>query len=657
MNRIIENFLNIHIKEYGLEFEKNIAFEHFINRCIINRYVTDRFDPNDIMTEDGERGVDGIAVIINDKLIKSIEELDDIPDKDLLSVNFIFIQAKTSDSFSSGEIALFTRSIKSFFSPKEIRQKTNEKIENLIKLKDTIYSRSIRFKQPPAIEAYYACCGSWRDDNGLMTDALIDLQPLNESGDYSKVEFIPFDSTKIINSYKEMKKKISRSITMEKKISFPYIEGVSQAYIGVVKCKDFIQLIVNENGNIISNIFEDNVRDFQGYNSVNSEIKATISDKSDQQRFAVLNNGITIVSKNIKITGDSIELFDYQIVNGCQTSYVLYDCRDKINESSYVVIKIIDVSNEEISDRIIFTTNRQTEVKAEAFTATKLFHKRLQDYYNAMNDLGVRLYYERRSKQYDLDDNIEKTKVVTLANQIQTYVAMFLNEPHSTHRYYGELLRQYNKKLFLDSDGLDLYYASSCCYYFVDLKFKAGMYNHLKRFKYHIILAIKVLAVGSDVIFGCERRQKRLADKLFDIIKKSHEFDTIFKSAVSCVEATLNEFKHIPVNERHRSRDITNGIIKQAEIIQKAKTTSAYLKKGNILQGTVVGVDRTYINITLKTEDCRKDGYIHISQVAGQNIRNLRNIVKLGDILQVKILSESYYDNQWGWELTMLINE
>ena len=118
MNRIIENFLNTHIKEYGLEFEKNIAFEHFINRCIINRYVADRFDPNDIMTEDGERGVDGIAVIINDKLIKSIEELDDIPDKDLLSVNFIFIQAKTSDSFSSGEIALFTRIIKSFFSPK-----------------------------------------------------------------------------------------------------------------------------------------------------------------------------------------------------------------------------------------------------------------------------------------------------------------------------------------------------------------------------------------------------------------------------------------------------------------------------------------------------------------------------------------------------------
>ena len=37
MNKIIESFLNTHIREYGLTSEKpETAFEHFINRCIVN---------------------------------------------------------------------------------------------------------------------------------------------------------------------------------------------------------------------------------------------------------------------------------------------------------------------------------------------------------------------------------------------------------------------------------------------------------------------------------------------------------------------------------------------------------------------------------------------------------------------------------------------
>ena len=40
MNKIIESFLRTHIEEYGLgDAEKEVSFEHFVNRCIINKYV------------------------------------------------------------------------------------------------------------------------------------------------------------------------------------------------------------------------------------------------------------------------------------------------------------------------------------------------------------------------------------------------------------------------------------------------------------------------------------------------------------------------------------------------------------------------------------------------------------------------------------------
>jgi len=41
---------------------------------------------------------------------------------------------------------------------------------------------------------------------------------------------------------------------------------------------------------------------------------------------------------------------------------------------------------------------------------------------------------------------IPKYKVITLAAQIKAYISMFKEQPHSTHRYYGELLE--NLKIF-----------------------------------------------------------------------------------------------------------------------------------------------------------------------------------------------------------------
>lgn len=37
MNKIIENFLDIHKKEYSIErLDTETAFEHFTNKCIVN---------------------------------------------------------------------------------------------------------------------------------------------------------------------------------------------------------------------------------------------------------------------------------------------------------------------------------------------------------------------------------------------------------------------------------------------------------------------------------------------------------------------------------------------------------------------------------------------------------------------------------------------
>ena len=374
-----------------------------------------------------EIGIDGVAIILNGQLVTDIETCIAIYEQNRkVRVKFMFIQAKTSEHFDGGEINTFFKGIKHFFEPKDQRPNTNEKMEALIGIKDYIYSKAIEQSMKPSLEMYYVCCGKWNDDNNLSNNVATDVRFFEDSGDFEAVNFYPYDRDKIVTIYTEMRRKINRTFCMEKRLPFYGMQGIRAAYFGLIKCKDIVKLLTDDQGKLFNNIFEDNVRDFQGYNPVNSEIRSTIWDKDSQDRFSVLNNGITIVAKDIDTEGDMITIFDYQIVNGCQTSRVIFDNSGALSDQSCVLAKIIQVDDDDILDKIVYTSNRQTEVKYEAFSSANRFHKMLQEYYNSI-DPQFRLYYERRSKQYDMDSTINKNKVVTLAGQTFAYISMFLN--------------------------------------------------------------------------------------------------------------------------------------------------------------------------------------------------------------------------------------
>lgn len=656
MNKIIENFLDIHKKEYSIEdLGPETAFEHFINKCIVNKYSSERFDPADIMTDPGEKGLDGVAICVNGRVITSSDELESIlSEGKSLDVRFVFIQSKTSEHFDGDEIGTFIYGVKAFFAPKELRPKMNDKMDSLIDLKDEIYKHGIDMTSSPILDMYFVCCGKWDEGNGLMLRVNLDIQPLIETQNFSTVSFFPYDSEKIITTYKELKKKVSRSFAMEKKVTFPPIDGVKQAFLGLVKCKEFVSILTDSDGNMLTNIFEDNVRDFQGYNIVNSEIQETLRNSEDQARFGLLNNGITIVAKSISPVGDLMEIYDYQIVNGCQTSYVLFDNRDVLRNDSYVMVKLIEVTNEAVSDRVIYTTNRQTEVKSEAFIATKHFHKRLQDYYDAVSN-PYRLYYERRSKQYDLNDSISKNRVITLTQQIQSYLAMFLNEPHSTHRYYGELLRAYNNRLFLETDDYEPYFCAAYFSYYVDIQIRNNVLDRkYKKFKFHLICAMRSLIAGSSVVFGQARQQQKICKKLWEVIRNDAEMRRILDAAVTCLDSACSACKDIPFAEQHRSKEITVSMISFAEQQTQATKDNAFLKKGDIVHCTVKAIKPYSVDVVIKTDDARNCGSIYISRIAKKYIEDIHDEVSIGEIFQAKIINDDFYEKPWGWELSKI---
>ena len=77
-------------------------FEHFANYAVLSRLYNGTVQFDDLETN-GAYGIDGIAVIANDVLVTSPDEIKEVA-RHSLGASFVFVQAKTSSSFDAGDI-------------------------------------------------------------------------------------------------------------------------------------------------------------------------------------------------------------------------------------------------------------------------------------------------------------------------------------------------------------------------------------------------------------------------------------------------------------------------------------------------------------------------------------------------------------------------
>lgn len=173
-----------------------------------------------------------------------------------------------------------------------------------------------------------------------------------------------------------------REFTFARRTLIPEIHGVNDAYIGFVPLPDFLSIVTDDDGELLSSIFYENVRDWQDYTAkVNDEIRETLqSDYKD--RFVLMNNGITIIAHSLRaLRGDRFQIEDFQVVNGCQTTHVLFDQREDANDDVQVPLRVIVTQNDDVIKSIIRGTNRQTKVEDDQFFALTDFAEQLEAYF------------------------------------------------------------------------------------------------------------------------------------------------------------------------------------------------------------------------------------------------------------------------------------
>lgn len=277
----------------------------------------------------------------------------------------------------------------------------------------------------------------------------------------------------------------------------------------------------------------------------------------------MLNDGVTVVTRGLRTTGNKFVVTDYQIVNGCQTSHVLFDAKGHLGDEAHVPLKVISTEDEDIINAIITATNRQTEVTADDLYAMSAFQKRLEALFAAYPD-RKKLYYERRSKQYASVPGVEKVRIISKTLQVRAFAAMFLDDAHRAARYYSDLRAQVGTKIFNENHKLEPYYVSAYAYYKLEFLFRNNaLPNYYKPARFHLQMALRHLIAGADMPALMANQASSYSNKIAEVLCSDEKAADAFKAAVEVIDEAL------------AGQPLTRDIVKTQGFTDLVKTAAA----------------------------------------------------------------------------------
>jgi len=566
----VEPIINARFKIFREKMElvnvpDGIAFEQFVNHSILSAHQPDAFNGDNELFEKvniggtKDMGIDGIAIKLNGLFIRDLDEAKDLTKRlPRLSIEFIFIQSKYKSNFDKGEFNNFSDGVREFLSEKQ-KQPVSDEIKDLIKIKEFLVSENAVYKweDNPSVRLYYVVMGKWHESKHQLALADTFKEDILTLNTYKEplVHFIDHDGFKsILDSNENNFEVVINSIDT---MPLTSVDLVDNSCILLCYASELKKILTTPDGLIRKSLFDDNVRDYQGDNGINNEINQTII--REPQKFALLNNGITIVCEKYTPSNRQISLKNPQIVNGCQTSHVIFHNSgpDDILSKVPIVIKLISTNDSEITNQVVRGTNRQNIVYDEAFEATKKFHKDLEDFINALSPDYERFYYERRSKQYDHNPSISHFQKLNLRIIIQSFIGMFVNEPHISHRHESKLLEIYSNLVFQDHQSKLPYFTAALSFFKLEKLFRTRVFDikSLYAFRTHILMIFREIIGGNRPSINNQLIVDEHSQLILAVLKDANKTKEKFTDAINIFNEVRKNWIEVLKRDQFRIKD------------------------------------------------------------------------------------------------------
>lgn len=399
-------------------------------------------------------GIDGFWIFANGDLIREDSDLTRFGRN--VDLELVIVQAKRSPGFSEDPInrlmAVTENLLDLSTNLDEFQSRYNSELLESVKIFREVY-RTLATNFPfLRIRYVYATEGADIHDNARAKARDLEAKiPALFSSAETSFEFV--GAADLISLARRQPRRSFSLVLAESPIS----ATGAVAYVCLVRLSDLFTFVTDDDDNIREELFEANVRDYQGKTEVNKEIQESLQQPGLED-FWWLNNGITVLAAKATQSGKTLAIEDPQIVNGLQTCRQIFQffiANPETEDDRLVLIRVIVPDASESRDKIIKATNSQTYIPPASLKATDKIQRDIEEFIR-----GHGLYYDRRKNFYK-NDGKPVADIVGIPKMAQALMAIILAQPDTARARPSSLIKNdtdYNH-LFSTSHPIEVYLA------------------------------------------------------------------------------------------------------------------------------------------------------------------------------------------------------
>ncbi|WP_156334071.1 MULTISPECIES: AIPR family protein [unclassified Shinella] len=314
MHRVIKNHFDNFVKKYNLSHSESKNFEAFSAYCIAKHFTFDNINPETLTYDGDEPGIDSAFFICDEAIITSKDEINSLFEKKKNNhdITCVLIQSKTSETWNKKEINTFESAILDFIS-EEHAHKYNDDLLERKEVFSIIIKNVGKIKNGrPRIQCFFVNTANEASDSEILSAEKTLQNRLEDTGLFFSSDAILIGREKLLSYWVKSQGAYETTFEIIGSASFPKSSGIEESYVVTVSAREFTdKVLTDENGSLRKSIFEENVRDFIPFDGseINTEIGNTINDENRSQRFGIMNNGLTIISPDVRLQSNEIYIY------------------------------------------------------------------------------------------------------------------------------------------------------------------------------------------------------------------------------------------------------------------------------------------------------------------------------------------------------------
>ncbi len=428
-------------------------FELFATEQVLKDYdLSDEEIDSGLVGDGGDGGIDSIYVCVNGELVR--DDFDAGHIKRDATLELILVQAKTSPGFAETPVERFITVSDDIL---DLSKHTGDlaKVYNpaLIEAIDRFRStyRALATKFPTLRVIYYYACKGERPEFSVLRKGEKLKQMVADRFGTAKVDLQFVGAPELLSLARRSVKSTYTLALAENPVSSAGDVG----FVGLVYLRDYFEFITDDNRQLRRQIFEANVRDYQGATEVNEAIQTTLIGRLGED-FWWLNNGVSITASRASLSAKALTIEDPQVVNGLQTSsevFSYFKAANTAGDNRKLLVRVIVPSDAASRDRIIKATNSQTAIQQASLRATDKIHRDIEEYLKPRG-----LFYDRR-KNFYRNEGKPLDKVIGIPQLAQSAMAIVLAQPDQARARPSSLLKDNTeyKRVYDPGYPIDVY--------------------------------------------------------------------------------------------------------------------------------------------------------------------------------------------------------